>query len=169
MEDQQISHLLQNTDIISIVLTILGCNNNVDTLIGYLKLESGWILTNIAYGDSESLQMLFNPNMNLNFISIIGSILNQYPRNLALIDQIMFLMGNLSSGGKQLRKEIRHNFDLIRVIEDIVQTEKSIPKQFAANFIWIASMLSKDAEVLQQLEIQRLVNIFDIFINGFVQ
>ena len=56
----------------------------------------------------------------------------------------MFLLGNLANGNKELRTLVRTNFDLIKVINDIIQTEKSLPKQFAANYIWIAETISKD-------------------------
>lgn len=78
--EQHISHLLQNTSIIEIVLSILGSNNGFDDIVTFLKLESGWILTNMAYGDDKSLEILFdqsNVNMNLNFNQILGSIFNQ--------------------------------------------------------------------------------------------
>jgi hypothetical protein len=78
--EQHISHLLQNTNIIEIALSILGSNDSFDDLLSFLKLESGWILTNIAYGDHTSLEILFdqsNVNMNLTFYQIIGNILNQ--------------------------------------------------------------------------------------------
>lgn len=78
--EQHISHLLQNTNIIEIILSILGSNDSFDDLLSFLKLESGWILTNIAYGDHASLGMLFDQsdvNMNLTFNQIIGSTLNQ--------------------------------------------------------------------------------------------
>ena len=78
--EQHITHLLQNTNIIEIVLSILGSNDTFDDLLSFLKLESGWILTNMAYGDHASLEMLFdqsNVNLNLNFNQILGNILNQ--------------------------------------------------------------------------------------------
>ena len=78
--EQHISHLLQETKIIDIVLSILGSNDSFDDLLSFLKLESGWILTNIAYGDRTSLEILFdqsNVNMNLTIYQIIGNIFNQ--------------------------------------------------------------------------------------------
>ena len=81
----------------------------------------------------------------------------------------MFLIGNITGGSAQLRKAIRMNFDLIRVIENIIQTEKEMPKQFASNFVWIANNLAKDAGDLSPQEVQRLVNIFDIFIQAFTE
>ena len=78
--EQHISHLLQNTSIIDIVLSILGADQGFDDIVTFLKLESGWILTNMAYGDDKSLEILLdqsNANMNLNFNQILGGILNQ--------------------------------------------------------------------------------------------
>ena len=44
----------------------------------FLKLETGWILTNVAYGSKDVLLNLFNDQ----FIRVINKVLNEHPCDL---------------------------------------------------------------------------------------
>ena len=63
----ELKHLINQTQIIEVVMLALSNEPN-----RYIKLEAGWILTNIAYGDEDDFADLFT---NPNFVNIINSIL----------------------------------------------------------------------------------------------
>ena len=64
--ESEMLDLVQNTNLISLVLTALSGDHK------YLKLESAWILTNIAYSNREILNFL----LTLEFYTVIQAALN---------------------------------------------------------------------------------------------
>jgi importin subunit alpha-1 len=143
-------------------LQILAAADSTD--LKYLKLEAAWILTNIAYGSEEVLRSLLTPQ----FIAVINNLLNSPTLDLVLLDQIMFLMGNIS-GTKAVRPDVLRHFDLVSVINRVIQNHQQIGKCFAKNYVWVASNLSEDAKALELQQIKGLAKIFHEFIECFNQ
>ena len=85
------------------VLKILAGNCN-----RYVRLECGWILANIAYSSSEILEKLFNDH----FIQAIATVFTEKPTDMVMLDQLMFLMGNLTGTSDQMRQKVRHYLNL---------------------------------------------------------
>ena len=108
----------------------------------YIKLEAGWILTNIAYGDEDDFVKLFT---NQNFVNIINSFL-QDPDNydMQLIDQIMFLFGNMTGSSHDFCEYIISEYNIVDVIIGILEQSQKQPvsMQFANNYVWIALNIS---------------------------
>ena len=74
-------------------------------LLRYMKLEAVWILTNIAYGEEAEVLQLIQYGNEINFSEIMQNIFAQ--KDLILIDQIMYLMGNVTGTSKTARNLIR--------------------------------------------------------------
>jgi len=72
--------MIKNTSLLALVLQILDAPTSPE--IKYLKLEAGWILTNIAYGSKDVLNMLFNEH----FIRVINKVLNEQPCDIQMVD-----------------------------------------------------------------------------------
>jgi len=83
----------------------------------FLKLEAGWILTNVAYGSEQVQRMLITPE----FVRIVNTLIQQQPVDLVLLDQLLFMLGNITGTDKEMRKIIRQNFDLVTVINNVLQ------------------------------------------------
>jgi hypothetical protein len=78
--DEDLVQLVKNTNLMSLVLQILEAPSSPD--MKYLKLEAGWILTNIAYGSEDVLSMLFTDQ----FIRVVNFILNEQPCDIQMVD-----------------------------------------------------------------------------------
>ena len=69
-----------------------------------------------------------------------------------MIDQILYLMGNLVGSCKEIKARIMKDFDLIQLmastIESKTQKGQKIPKEIAKNFVWVAYNISKDPKDL---------------------
>jgi hypothetical protein len=57
-----------------------------------MKLESLWILTNLAYGDNDDIAKLLDPQFGV--FEIINTVLAG--DDLAMIEQIFWLLGNVT-------------------------------------------------------------------------
>jgi hypothetical protein len=83
-----------------------------------------------------------------------------------MIDQIMFLFGNITGTSRDLRASIRANFDLTNLIIGIMSLS-TLPKIFIKNYVWVASNLAMDAAELDLECIRNLVKIFGDFLEVF--
>lgn len=129
-------------------------------------LEAGWILSNLAYGSEEQLTKLvqYGGYGKPGFVEIMTNLLNS--QDLILIDQIMFLFGNITGTSPDLRASTRNNFDLLSVISGLMNLG-SLPKIFIKNYIWVATNISYDAKHLDQKDIRNLSKIFGNFLEVF--
>lgn len=97
-------------------------------LVRYMKLEAGWILTNLATTEqAEELNLILNfqSSNNLSFVLIINMILIQNNDDLPMIDQILFLMGNICESSSSERTLVRTKFNLISLISAILKSHTS--------------------------------------------
>lgn len=141
-------------------LTVLAASDSGD--LKYLKLEAAWILTNIAYGSAEVLRALLTPQ----FCAVINGVLNAPNLDIVLLDQVMFLMGNIS-GTASVREEVLRLFDLVGVIGRVLQGQATIGKAFARTYVWVARNLSEDVKALEPKQIKGLARIFYECIGSF--
>ena len=116
----------------------------------------------MAYGEEQELFKILSFD---GFVSIINQILSQ--TDLVLIDQLMFLMGNITGTSRAIRQQVRSNIDLISAITTVLTQAKSLPKIFAKNYAWVASNLSEEASSLSIKDISGLMVIFCEFFEVF--
>jgi len=96
ISNSDLLYLVQNSNLIDMLLKILQAP--CDPQVRILKLEAGWILTNIAYGDDEVIESFFTPS----FIEVFACILQSSKSDLVLLDQVMFFIGNISGTKKYI-------------------------------------------------------------------
>ena len=58
VEEDDMGDVLKNTSVMSIVSQTLQMDSNTHTLARYMKLESLWILVNLAMGNAQDIQKL---------------------------------------------------------------------------------------------------------------
>ena len=66
-----------------------------------MKLEAIWILTNLAYGTEEDVQKMFSDKMNL--LGCIDQLLKTSKTDLLMLEQITWLLGNITGDSKSFR------------------------------------------------------------------
>jgi hypothetical protein len=76
-------------------------------------------------------------------------------------------MGNITGHNPELRYKVRTNFDLLGCINNILSTQKKLPRSFAKNYVWVASNLSRDIGELNEREVRGICSIFYEFIEYF--
>ncbi len=64
-------------------------------------MEAIWILTNLAYGSEKDIDVIFSHPMNL--IKCIDLILKARPLDLTMLEQILWLIGNLTGESQKMR------------------------------------------------------------------
>ena len=88
-----------------------------------------------------------------------------------MIDQVMFLMGNILLTSKEIRSKVRANLDLVsyilQAIDNCSKFARGLPRVFASNFVWVANTISKDSKTLDLKDIQGLARIFYEFVECF--
>jgi len=60
LTDDEMNNLIQNSTLMPIILQILSVPHSPD--VKYMQLEAGWILTNLAFGSSDTLKLIFTPD-----------------------------------------------------------------------------------------------------------
>lgn len=160
ISNDDLLQLVLNTSLVQMALTILAAPDSAD--LHYLKLEAAWILTNIAFGSEEVLRSLLTPQ----FCSVLNGVLAAPKLDIVLLDQVMFLMGNIS-GTAAVRQDVLRHFDLVGVINRAMQGQGAIGKAFVKNYVWVASNLSEDVKALEPKQIKGLSKIFYESIGSF--
>lgn len=63
-----------------------------------MQLETGWILTNVCYADKDNLNSILNFRIDEgpSLTQVINNILNASVKDLQMIDQLMFILGNIT-------------------------------------------------------------------------
>jgi hypothetical protein len=158
-----IGEIIANTPLVDVVFSILAESD----IMPYLKLEAGWILTNLAYGSEDELKTLIEyggHDGKPSFVQIMTQMLES--NDLVMIDQIMFLFGNITGTSSDLRATIRVNFDLTKLIKQLM-TLSTLPKIFIKNYVWVASNLAEDSQYLEKEDIRNLIKILGEFLEIF--
>lgn len=114
-----------------------------------MKLEAGWILTNLAYGDQSVISLLLTPEL----VQLLNSILNNPNVDTQIFDQIIFFMGNITGDSKAIREQVLQQFDLIGAINQVIRNNHQLPVVFASNYVWVAHNLSKESRKLNKAQI----------------
>ena len=112
--EANISLLLQNTNILAIVGSLLALDDSQDKLVRYLKLEAAWILTNISYGKGSDIQEIFNEEYSI--IKSLNDILRGF--DLQMIDQVFFFIRNVLHTDKNTFKVIVREMKVGEVVID---------------------------------------------------
>jgi len=161
LTDDEMNNLIQNSTLMPIILQILSVPHSPD--VKYMQLEAGWILTNLAFGSSDTLKLIFTPD----FTRVINLLLASC--DIVMLDQLMFLFGNITGTDKELRRMVRSFFDLPGVIIAVLENNKEVPKPFAKNYVWVANNLSQDYKYLSLKDFRALSTIFYEFIEYYKQ
>lgn len=80
-----------------------------------------------------------------------------------MIDQVMYLLGNVSATSTEYRKMLRKTVDLPKQILLILNKSQMIPKSFAFNYIYVLHNLTmsvEDVKSLTKLEVTNIVSIY---------
>ena len=87
-------------------------------MLRFLKLEATWILTNLCYGEDDEIQTIldFKFGQNQSFTTTMSSLLKQNFDDIAMVDQILFIMGNLLGSPKEIKRKIMADFDLVQIM-----------------------------------------------------
>lgn len=99
-----------------------------------MKLESLWILTNLAYGDQNDIQKLFDPQYGV--FEIINNVLSSDDQ--AMIEQILWLIGNISGENAYFRDIIMHNTTLLKTFTRLLERPK-ISRFLLRTLCWVNS------------------------------
>ena len=65
-----------------------------------------------------------------------------------MVDQMLFLLGNITGTSASLRRRVDEHLDVISILERILELHKTLPMIFAQNFIWVATNYSLDGKAL---------------------
>ena len=94
------------TNVLSIVQQIFSFADNISEEIRAMKLEAIWILTNLAYGIQEDTDKMLSHPMNL--LNIVNEILAKGDKDLMMVEQTLWLIGNLTGDSAINRDVILH-------------------------------------------------------------
>jgi hypothetical protein len=127
-----------------------------------MKLEAAWILTNIAYGKEDVLTALMTPQV----MNLLNSLLENPNLDIQMLDQIIFLVANLSGDNSTRAKTVK-SINPIDPILRVLGRESKIPISFADNFIWVADNYCEEYRDLNLKQVKGLSRIFYEFLEYF--
>lgn len=81
-----------------------------------MKLESLWTLTNLAYGDQDDIEKLLDPQYGV--YQIMNTVLSS--DDLAMIEQILWMIGNITGENSRLRDLIVENTILLTTFQRLL-------------------------------------------------
>jgi hypothetical protein len=82
-----------------------------------MKLESLWTLTNLAYGDHDDIERLLSPEFSV--FKIINTVLSG--DDLAMIEQIFWMIGNITGENQRFRDLIIENTVLLNTFQRLIE------------------------------------------------
>ena len=106
-EEPPVTELLE-TSILSILAQLFKFPDVSDE-VRAMKLESLWTLTNLAYGDQDDIEKLLDPQFGV--FQIMNTVLSS--DDLAMIEQILWMIGNITGENSKLRDLIIKNTILL--------------------------------------------------------
>lgn len=93
-ETQEIQQIIEQTKLFEITLMVISSpidsqgRQDEEEICKCIKLEAGWVLTNLAYvSSSDLMSILVTPlNNGLNLLQLVKNILQTQPYDIVLID-----------------------------------------------------------------------------------
>ncbi|CDW81557.1 karyopherin alpha [Stylonychia lemnae] len=135
-QEPPIDEILQ-TNILDILCTVFKFNDGPED-IRMMKLETVWILTNLAHGQSDVIEPIFYPKYG--FIGSINHLMKQ--NDSAMIEQCFWFIGNSLAENEKLRNLFLNETELIDVMYGQIMKQK-ISKTLFKTLIWLTSNISR--------------------------
>ena len=98
-------------------------------------LEIGWILTNAAFLDSASLNILLQSDNGMegddgdsgSILALVKAILGKNKNDLQIIDQYVFFLSNLGFENRQIRKAVKAEIDPFELVDYLMNSPRTSP------------------------------------------
>ena len=132
VDEPPVTELLE-TNILGILSQLFSFPDNCDE-VRAMKLESLWILTNLAYGDEDDIVKLIDPHFGV--FGIINLVLSGDDH--AMIEQIFWLVGNISGENSRFRDLIVANTTLMDTFLRLIERQK-ISRYLLRTLCWVNS------------------------------
>lgn len=104
------------------------------------------------------------------FFKLITMLIEKEGYDLVLIDQIMYLLGNITVSSFEYRKLVREYLNLPILINQLIKRATRIPMCFAANFIWVLCNMTStkdDTVLLTKEDVKVIIGIYNELIKSF--
>ena len=88
--------------------------NSPDPLFRYIQLEACWIASNLVYSDDLDLILSYGAYGNPKFLDVIKNMIAN--SDVQMLDQILFMLGNVTGTSKVYRQLVRDKIDLIKIV-----------------------------------------------------
>lgn len=99
-----------------------------------MKLESLWILTNLAYGDEEDIKKMFDPQFNV--FDVINTVLSGDDH--AMIEQALWFIGNITGENGDFRDTILKDTILLEALQRLINKSR-LSRYLLRTMCWVNS------------------------------
>ena len=128
---------LLETNILEMLSQLFKFNDQSEE-VRAMKLESLWILTNLAYGDENDLVKLLDPQFGV--LDIMNVVLSGDDK--AMIEQVLWLIGNISGQDVIYRNMIVESTCIYQTLLRLVEAQK-ISRYLLRTVCWVNSNLTR--------------------------
>jgi hypothetical protein len=101
-------------------------------------LEALWIITNLAFGTSEDIKLIFSPQFDI--LSYINCVLEGTDK--PLIEQVLWLIGNITGENEEQRDFVVKNTLVIDTLARLIQAPK-VAKTLLRTMCWVNSNICR--------------------------
>lgn len=132
-----ITELIQSTQVnfMSILTQIFRFDDKLSQEIRSMKLEAIWILSNLACGSLDDLRLLL-ASQELNLLKIIDDIVVKDIADLIMIEQTMWLVGNICGECVEFRDEILNKTNVLKCMAGLLSAQK-LTKSLFKVICWV--------------------------------
>ena len=148
-QEPPVTQLLQ-TKILSFISDIFGFKDKLSEEIRAMKVrtlflmvfqfEAIWILTNLAFGSEEDVKQMFSDPLNL--LGCIDTLLKESINDTLMLEQIMWLLGNITGDSIGFRNLIIQGTCIFDVLSQVTKG-KSISRTFLRTMCWLNANLNR--------------------------
>ena len=154
--------ILKETNILGMISAILRAPDNIEPeTIRYMKLEATWIQTNITFAEEDVIELMMDEQYD--FINHFNLILEGADGQM--IDQVIWLIANISATSHSLKKKMLSNTYIIQQMSKFVSQHKQIKKGHFKTILWCCSNLAQPSvdEVVEHLTEEEILSLVYIF------
>jgi len=112
--------------------------NDTSEEIRIMKLEALWILTNLAYGTTNDINFILQPQFELR--NVLNLILSSNDRSM--IEQALWFIGNITGENDTYKEIIINNTCILQTFERLISQPK-ISKTLLRTVCWVNSNLTR--------------------------
>ena len=123
-----------------------------------MKLEAIWILTNLAYGPAQDIQIILE-NQQLDLLKALNKIMKESSQDIILIEQTLWMLGNIIGDNKEVTMLVIEHTEIFKCLSELIIKKGKQSRSLIRTICWVGHNLNNFRSPLVDQYIQHSVQI----------